>query len=202
MRLIFCIALIGLLTPVIAEASTTAVWSPNDALAAAAWLSGIEDSASRQDPNSFYYFTTDTNFILSSPILANLSVWTDRAELNVLGLAPLPSNLELWVSFLGIGTILEIPQSQLTLVNTEGGSNYFSYTSSFPVEDGFSRVAFNSAASDGLLLIVDSGTPPTDFYSFQLATIPEPSVVALYGIGSFFILQRRRNRRGESGPRD
>lgn len=197
MRLSLCIPLIGLLAPETAEASNIAVWNPTDAAAAAAWLSGIGDSASRQDSNSFYYFSTNADHILSDPIIANLSVWSDRAELNILGIGTPPSSLQLWQSFLGIGSILEIPQSQLALANPEGGASYFSYTSSFPVEDGFSRITFNSAARDGLLLIVDSGTPPTESYSLRLATIPEPTVAALSGIGAVFFLQRRRNRRGE-----
>jgi len=90
----------------------------------------------------------------------------------------------------------EIPQSQLALANSEGGLSCFSYTSNFPVEDGFSRTTFNSAISDGLLLIVDSGNPPSDAYTFQLATIPEPGVAELLGLGSVFLLHRRRNRRG------
>ena len=189
--------LIGALAPVITEASVTSVWSPNDAAAATAWLSGTKDTASRQHPNSFYYFTTDSELILATPIIANLSVWSNRAELNILGLTALPSSIDLWVGFLGLGTTLEISQRQLALANPEGDSCYFSYTSSFSVDEGFSRFAFNSAAEDGLLLIVESGTSPTDTYSFRLATIPEPTAAVLFGIGSIFILQRRGNRRGK-----
>ena len=171
MNLSCSIGLISLVIPAIAQASVTAVWSPTDSAAAAAWLGGIGASEGRQDPDSFFYFSTDSGQTISAPIIGNLTVWSDRAELNILGIGALPSNLQLWGSFLGIGSILEIPQSQLALANPDGGVSYFSYTASFPVEDGFSRIAFNSAASDGLLLIVDSGTPPSDAYSLQLATI-------------------------------
>ena len=119
------IVVIGLLTPSMTQASVTAVWSPADAAAAAAWLTGIADSASQLDPNSFYYFSTDASQSLSEPIIANLTVWSDRAELNVLGIGALPSNIQLWGSFLGIGTILDIPQSQLSPANPEGGASYF-----------------------------------------------------------------------------
>jgi len=199
MRLSPCIALFGLLAPTIGLASVTAVWSPTDASAATAWWNEIGGSANHKDPYSFCYFSTDADFLLSNPIVANLTVWSDRAELNVLGIGALPTNLQLWVSFLGIGTILEIPQSQLALANSEGGLSCFSYTSNFRVEDGFSRITFNSAISNGLLLIVDSGNPPSDTYTFQLATIPEPGVAELLGLGSVFLLHRRRNRRGEQG---
>ena len=197
MRLSTRIVLLGLIASSLTRASTTVVWSPADAAVAAAWLSGIEGSTTRQDQDSFYYYSTDTELVSSSPIIANLTVWSDRAELNILGIGVPPTHLQLWISFLGIGSILEIPQSQLALANPEGGASYFSYTSNFPVDDGFSRITFNSAASDGLLLNVDSGTPPTEGYSFRLATIPEPTAAALFGIGSVLLLQRRRNRKGE-----
>ena len=181
----------------IAPASVTAVWSPTDAAAATAWLSGIEDSANRQNPESFYYFSTDANQALSDPIIANLTVWSDHAELNILGIGALPSNLQLWGSFPTLGTILEIPQSQLVVADPEGGAEYFSHTSSFAVESSFSRVVFNSAATDGLLLFADSGGPTNDVYIFGLATVPEPRIAALGALGFILLFQRRRNRKSE-----
>jgi hypothetical protein len=197
MNLSLSIGLVAFLMPTIAQASVTAVWSPADAAAASAWLNGIGDSASRQDPDSFLYFTTDDTLALSAPIIANLTVWSDHAELNILGIGSLPAQLQLWGGFPIPGTILEIWPSQLVVASPEGGANYFSHTSSFAVEPSFSRVAFNSAAVDGLLLIADSGGPASDFYTFRLATVPEPAVAALGAVGFMLLLHRRRNRKGE-----
>ena len=186
-------AITAVLFPMFAQASVTAVWSPADAAAAASWLNGIESSTSRQDPESFYYFSTTSGETLSAAIIANLTVWSDRAELNILGVGSLPSSLQLWRSFPTLGTILEIQQNELVSSDPGIGASYFSYTSNFPVESSFSRVAFNSAASDGLLLLADSGGSTNDVYTFRLTPIPEPGVTLLGAVGSILFLQRRRN---------
>ena len=197
MNLRLSIGLVALLAPTIAQASVTAVWSPTDAAAASAWLIGIGDSASRQDPDSFLYFTTDDTLAFSAPTIANLTVWSDHAELNILGIGSLPAQLQLWGGFPIPGTILEIWPSQLVVASPEGGANYFSYSSSFAVEPSFSRVAFNSAAADGLLLLADSGGPASDAYTFRLATVPEPAVAALGAMGFMLLLHRRRSKKDE-----
>ena len=193
MNLIRAICLAAFFIPKFAGASVTASWSPTDAAAAASWLSGIGDSASRQDPESFYYFSTTTSEAVADPIIANLTVWSDRAELNILGVGTLPSNLQLWGSIPTLGMILAVQQNQLVVADPGDGASYFSYSSSFPVESSFSRVVFNSAATDGLLLLLDSDESTDDIYTFRLAAVPEPGVAALGAVGSFFLLQRRRN---------
>lgn len=193
------LGLVAFLVPTIAQASVTAVWSPADAAAGSAWLNGIADSASRQDPDSFLYFTTDDTLALSDPIIANLTVWSDHAELNILGIGSFPARLQLWGGFPIPGAILEIWPSQLVVASPEGGATYFSHSSSFAVEPSFTRIAFNSAAADGLLLLADTGGPSSDAYTFRLATVPEPAVTALGAMGFMLLLHRRRNRKGEDG---
>lgn len=86
-----------------------------------------------------------------------------------------------------------VQQNQLVVADPRDGANFFSYSSSFPVELGFSRLVFNSAATDGLLLRSDSGGSTDDVYTFRLAAVPEPGVAALSVVGSSLLLQRRRN---------
>ncbi|MCU0796918.1 MAG: hypothetical protein MUF31_13400 [Akkermansiaceae bacterium] len=191
-------AIAAVLFPMFAQASVTAVWSSGDAAAAASWLSGIGSSTSRQDPASFFYFSTSSGETLSGAIIANLTVWSDRAELNILGVGFLPSNLQLWGSFPTLGTIMEVRQNELVSSAPGSGTSYFSYTSNFPVESSFSRVAFNSAASDGLLLLADSGGSTNDVYTFRLTPIPEPGVALLGALGSIFSLRRRRNNKANN----
>lgn len=195
--LYFC--LIGYLVKTICQASVMEIWSPADSAAAAAWLSGIEDSAGRRDTDSFLYFTTDETLSLSAPVIANLTVWNDHAELNILGTGSLPSHLELWGGIPITGTILEILPSQLVVTSLEGGANFFSYFSSFVVEPSFTRTAFNSAAVDGLLLLANSGSPASETYTFRLATVPEPTVAILGAMGFMLLLHRRRNKNDSRG---
>ena len=75
MSLIRAIYLVAFFIPMFAGASVTASWTPTDAAAAASWLSGIGGSASHQDAESFYYFSTTTSEAVADPIIANLTVW-------------------------------------------------------------------------------------------------------------------------------
>ena len=189
------IGLLILIVPIVADASVTAVWSPRDAAAAVAWLDSINASPSRQDSGTFFYYTTTTTLPISNQIsdqiTANLTVWDDRAEINILGVGPLPNQLRLWVSFLDLGSILDIQQNQLVVDSSEGAS-YYSYSSNFTIDTGFSRIVYNSEASDGLLLLADSGSATTDSYTFQMTQIPEPQVAALFVVGGTLLLRRKR----------
>ena len=194
------LGIIALLVPLVAQASVTVVWSPNDAAAAPTWLNGIINSESRPSPDSLYYFTTDSNGVLTDPIIANLTVWSDHAELNILGIGALPTRLSLWGSFVGNDRLLlEVPQDQLVIGEPQGGGGSYSFSSNFPVESSFARVVVNSEAADRLLLFADLGGPTEDVFTFRLATIPEPGVTAFGTLGAVLLLQRRRNKKGEQG---
>ena len=193
MNKIALIVIFPLLVSSIANASVVATWSEADATAATAWLNAIETSPSRTGAGVFFYSTTAGDPLFSDPFTANLTVWADRAELNIFGVGALPLQFTLAGVFPGLDPILLIQQEQLLAT----GADSYSYSSSFVVEEGFARVVAISAGLDGLWLRSDSGGGSPEVFTLRASAVPEASTVTFAVFTSTLLLRRRRNNKGE-----
>jgi hypothetical protein len=179
---------LSLLVSCVANASVIVTWSANDTGAASAWLNSIENSPSRV--GATYYSITRGDPPFSGPLTANLTVWANRAELNIFGVGTPPGQFALAGIFPGLDPILLIQQEQLV---SEGFGSY-SYSSSFVVEEGFARVVAISEGLDGLWLRADSGGGSSSVYTFQASAVPEPSALVVLVLACGLLLQRRNTR--------
>jgi|GEM_PF-3245194 len=193
MNIIPLAGFLSLLVSCVANASVIVTWSDNDTGAASAWLNSIENSPSRV--GATYYSTTRGDPPFSGPLTANLTVWTNRAELNIFGIGTPPGQFALAGIFPGLDPILLIQQEQLV---SEGFGSY-SYSSSFVVEEGFARVVAISEGLDGLWLRADSGGGSSAVHTFQASAVPEPSTLAISVLACALLFKRRITRCEEVG---
>lgn len=172
------------------DASVVRTWRGHDVGAAIAWLNEVEATPSRA--GAFFYSTTAGDPPFSDSLTANLTVWADRAELNLFGSGPLPRLLTLAGVFPGLESILLIDQEQLLL--TAFGS--YTYSTNFAVEAGFSRIVAVSAGNDGLWLRADIGNGSPEVYTFRASAVPEPSTITFLFFASTLLLRRKKMRIG------
>ncbi len=189
--------------------SVTAGLAGLDPAAAIEWLNGIENSQragssmpsgspTGQDSGLQIYSTTEGNLQFTDPITSIFSVWGDNAELDILGIGAIPTQLSLIALRRGGRDsffTFDVPPGDLNIVTGDADTaSYYTFSATFSVAANFQRAIASAESSGELVLAVDGGSGDPDTYIFRAAAVPEPGVSTLLGTTFAALIWLRTNR--------